>query len=444
MKHKKNQPLVVIGAGVAGLAAARVLVRAGLPVIVLESKNRVGGRVFTKRYQKMEIDVGAQFIANFYTHTLALIRELGLEGDLVRIPGAAAIIRAGHLHGLWPNLSIIFTRLISPWSKLLLLKPAIHALRYWRELDIHVWEKAHRLDVHSVSSYARRELNAELLEYALQPALSGIFYWTPEHTSQAFLFPLIKSALGIHLMTLRHGLDQLPTAMARDLDVRLGVKVTQVNRDEEGGFHIDVQYGEQIERIMSPGVICAVPAVHIPSLFPWLNKKQLDFFNRIGYSANAITAIGVNRRLPTRFYGLLTPRQEAPHLANTAVQSAKNPQQIPKDRDLLMLYPNGPSGRRLVSLDDDRIRQLLLSDLSALGPDYFPGDDEIFCLVHRWKEALPIFDVGHLRSLKTFADGEIETGRITFAGDYIGGPFVEGAITSGINAARRLLDRLGT
>jgi oxygen-dependent protoporphyrinogen oxidase len=444
MNHKNTQPIVVIGAGVAGLAATRVLAQAGLPVIVLESQSRVGGRVFTKRYQEMEIDAGAQFIANFYTHTLILIRELDLESDLVSIPGTAAILRDGYLHGLWPNLSILFTRLISPWSKLLLFKHVLLTLRHWGELDIHAFERAYRLDVRSVAAYARQELNSELLEYVLQPLLSGIFYWTPEHTSQAILFPLFKSALGIHLLTLRHGLGQLPTAMARDLDVKLDTTVTQVNPDDTGGFHIEVQYGEQTGRITARGVVCAVPATRIPSLFPWLEKKQQAFFHGIGYSANAITAIGVNRRLPTSFYGLLTPRREVPHLANTAVQSAKNPQQIPTGRDLLVLYTNGPSGQQLIALDDDRVRQILLNDLRALGPTYLPGDDEIFCWVHRWKEALPKFDVGHLRSLKSFADGEIETCRLTFAGDYVGGPFVEGAITSGIDAARRLLDRLDT
>jgi oxygen-dependent protoporphyrinogen oxidase len=232
--------------------------------------------------------------------------------------------------------------------------------------------------------------------------------------------------------------------MARDINVMLDATVSQVIPDDTGGFHIDVHYDGQPRRISARGVVCTVPATQVPSLFPWLNKKQLAFFRRIGYSANAITAIGVNRRLPARFYGLLTPRRELPHLANAAVQSAKNAKQIPEGHDLLVLYPNGPSGRWLVDLDDDRVRQILLNDLRALGTDYFPGDDEIFCWVHRWNEALPNFDVDHFRSLKSFHDSEIETGRITFAGDYLGGPFVEGAITSGIKSARRLLTRLST
>jgi protoporphyrinogen/coproporphyrinogen III oxidase len=64
--------------------------------------------------------------------------------------------------------------------------------------------------------------------------------------------------------------------------------------------------------------------------------------------------------------------------------------------------------------------------------------------IQRWREALPLFDVGHFRRLKAFENGEIEDIKqpITFAGDYIGGPFIEGAFTSGLRAAERLDIRL--
>ncbi len=64
--------------------------------------------------------------------------------------------------------------------------------------------------------------------------------------------------------------------------------------------------------------------------------------------------------------------------------------------------------------------------------------------VQRWPEALPFFDVGHFKRLRSFENGEIENQEqpIAFAGDYLGGPFMEGAFTSGIQAAERLDARL--
>jgi oxygen-dependent protoporphyrinogen oxidase len=115
---------------------------------------------------------------------------------------------------------------------------------------------------------------------------------------------------------------------------------------------------------------------------------------------------------------------------------------LPAGQDLVVLYPNGPSGRSLIHQNDDRIAKILVQELKLAGEDYQIGDDEVIRRVYRWHQALPFFDVGHFQRLQDFASGNIETGRQVFAGDYLDGPFVEGAITSGLMAADRLLTRL--
>jgi len=57
-------PVIVVGAGVAGLTAASDLVRSELPVVVLEARDRIGGRVYTQRVSGCEasIELGAEFI----------------------------------------------------------------------------------------------------------------------------------------------------------------------------------------------------------------------------------------------------------------------------------------------------------------------------------------------------------------------------------------------
>ena len=49
MTERLDKGVIVIGAGVAGLAAAERLGKAGIPVIVLEARNRIGGRILTQR-----------------------------------------------------------------------------------------------------------------------------------------------------------------------------------------------------------------------------------------------------------------------------------------------------------------------------------------------------------------------------------------------------------
>jgi monoamine oxidase len=79
--------VVVIGAGAAGLAAAAELARAGRAVLVLEARERVGGRCFTRRMAGLDIpvEVGAEFIHGEARSTRALLRAAGVKAiDSVR------------------------------------------------------------------------------------------------------------------------------------------------------------------------------------------------------------------------------------------------------------------------------------------------------------------------------------------------------------------------
>jgi monoamine oxidase len=71
--------VVVIGAGMAGLTAARALGEAGLRVLVVEARNRIGGRILTQHVDGEAIELGAEFIHGRPPELWALIDEVGLE-----------------------------------------------------------------------------------------------------------------------------------------------------------------------------------------------------------------------------------------------------------------------------------------------------------------------------------------------------------------------------
>ena len=75
----KIHDVVVIGAGMAGLTAARTLAEAGLEVLVVEAQNRIGGRILTQHIGDEAIELGAEFIHGRPPELWALIDEAGLE-----------------------------------------------------------------------------------------------------------------------------------------------------------------------------------------------------------------------------------------------------------------------------------------------------------------------------------------------------------------------------
>ena len=97
-----KKKVIVVGAGMAGLAAAQVLHRRGLDVSVLECESRVGGRVHIQAFHGRTIECGAQFPSTGYRHIPALLAEAGLSS--VPCSPWAAFEREGCWHRVhrWP------------------------------------------------------------------------------------------------------------------------------------------------------------------------------------------------------------------------------------------------------------------------------------------------------------------------------------------------------
>ncbi|WP_220087736.1 flavin monoamine oxidase family protein, partial [Burkholderia multivorans] len=71
--------VVIVGAGPTGLTAARTLTAAGRSVVVLEARDRVGGRTWTDRIDGQMFEIGGQWISPDQTAILDLVDELGLS-----------------------------------------------------------------------------------------------------------------------------------------------------------------------------------------------------------------------------------------------------------------------------------------------------------------------------------------------------------------------------
>jgi monoamine oxidase len=87
-RHRRQDPIrrtydaIVVGAGAAGLAAADALARAGRSVLVLEARDRIGGRCWTRRMPGLAapVELGAEFIHGEADSTLALLARAGVPG----------------------------------------------------------------------------------------------------------------------------------------------------------------------------------------------------------------------------------------------------------------------------------------------------------------------------------------------------------------------------
>src|SRR5437763_8335071 len=79
--HNEKPDVIIIGAGASGLAAARKLCAAGQRVLILEARDRIGGRIHTIHPSgwPMPIEMGAEFIHGVPRHTWEIVRAAALS-----------------------------------------------------------------------------------------------------------------------------------------------------------------------------------------------------------------------------------------------------------------------------------------------------------------------------------------------------------------------------
>ena len=76
-KKKRKVDVVVVGGGLAGLSAARAIRKAGSSVVVLEARDRVGGRTLNEKLSRSEVvEIGGQWVGPGQTHVLEMIDDL--------------------------------------------------------------------------------------------------------------------------------------------------------------------------------------------------------------------------------------------------------------------------------------------------------------------------------------------------------------------------------
>lgn len=77
---KKGKRVIILGAGLTGLNAARLLQKEGLEVTILEARDRIGGRIFTKESAKnTKVEMGATWLGSQHTQLNSLLQELNIS-----------------------------------------------------------------------------------------------------------------------------------------------------------------------------------------------------------------------------------------------------------------------------------------------------------------------------------------------------------------------------
>ncbi|WP_448619517.1 FAD-dependent oxidoreductase [Geodermatophilus sp. URMC 65] len=439
--------VVVIGGGMAGIAAARALKDRGIDPLLLEKDDQLGGRVRTVTIGRdIAVDVGAGFITDRYECTLNLIRETGMLESLTRLKHDYAVggLEGGKTLSVSKSAGLLRVGSLLPLSmKTRLLPIGLDVIRNWRLLSLREIHAAASLDTRSVKEEYDDSRGRRLLDRLILPVLNGFFYWTPEQTSNAMLLMLWRLALGMReFYTLQGGLQRLATETGNRLSFRTGHEVVSVRRSaSSSGFTVRARRGNDEVEILADGVVCATPAWKAQNFASCLTDAGRDCVENVKYSSTVVATYHLNRAIPAVAHGTAFAQILTSELAFATTLSKSGRSDIPTGQDVLSLFASGTSGPQLCDASDEEVDRILSTAAIRADSAFSTSINRLSYRVDRWRYALPIFEVGHLRRLHALA-GVNGTNGFALAGDYIGGPFIEGAVRSGVEAAEKLANWL--
>ena len=465
--NEETPHVVIAGAGITGLSAAyylqKTLKEKGQKwrITLLESSNRLGGKVKTMIWDGFVMEQGPDSFLERKKSAFELVKDLGLEDQLVRNQtGRAYILHDDELLPIPEGAVMGVPTKVMPFALTPLVSPA-GKVRAAADLVLPRSNVAEG-DDRSVGSFFRHRLGSEVVDRIIEPLLSGIYAGDIDQMSLLSTFPQYAEMekkyrsmiLGMKSMrapkpkidkpkgaflTLKNGLGAIVEEIEAQLEEVRVIKEEQLKRVEKQEHKYRL-YLEQGEPLTADAVILALPHEVTRQILGHADFLK-PLHDRPTSVATVLLAFSEKEAPKTKEgTGFLIPRVEPYTITACTWTHKKWPHTTPPGKALLRCYVGRAGNEEIVYRSDEEIVDVVLSDLKRIMT--FHGEPE-FTHVTRWKKAMPQFVVGFPSWLKQLnKQMSVHYPGLFTAGSAYGASGIPDCIRQGKQAAQGVIEYL--
>lgn len=303
--NKETTDIIIIGAGISGMATAAFLRQHGKKPIVLEKNYEPGGVMKTIIDGEYVFDMGSNSSIEKNFSIQRLISYLGIEDQKIEAKREASkryILKNDQLHPIAGPKDALTTSLISAKAK-------------WKALGEFRRKPKTTSDDESLASFVRRRLGSEILDYIVNPVIAGIYAGDPNTISMKANFPemaeleqkygsVLKGMIkkrkqqkkdnpsaatepkpSKNIYSFKQGMQFLPKTIAAQMsdDIRFGAEITNISKTENQTYLVSyIQQGKD-KQIEANQVVSTAPAYSAAEYLKNLDAELSKHLSRIYY-----------------------------------------------------------------------------------------------------------------------------------------------------------------
>jgi oxygen-dependent protoporphyrinogen oxidase len=449
--------VIIVGGGISGLSLGFFLKKRGIPFMLVEKEERVGGVISSGKRDGFVIDYGPNSLLLTNPSIREVISGVGLEARLQyanKIARNRYILKGGRLRKLPINpVNFLFSSLFSIEAKLKVLKEP--------------WVRKGMADVdESLSDFVLRRLGREFLDYAINPFVAGVTAGTPEILSVRSAFPrihdleqkygsLIKGAIKgrskrrkdaeigfiakdrAELISFPDGLQELPNAIGSYLEesIFLNSRIEEIRKVNNGVFRVFILSREgQIEA--NARVVAFACAAEV--LQEHFQDETLSGIKKIPMPPLVVIFLGYKSlQIKRKYhgYGFLVPEKERSNILGAIFGSVIFPQRAETQGAGITVFMGGMRRMDVLENSDETLIREAREDLRCFVEIY---EEPSLVEIRRYETSIPQYIVGHNRIEQDIRRFEEKNPGIFVAGNIVGGISISDRVHFASQVAERI------